>query len=230
MKCNTVIAILCLFSLTAFAQNDERPTQPDYPGDLMIDYGFNFWTETPDNLPTRMWGSNSVGIYYAQRIAINNYLSFYPGVGFTFDKYAFESNYTWLQADDGTISLDSLNGILLTKNKISTSYFEIPLELRIHPFETVGGEGFFIGLGAVGGVRFGAHTKIKYNLEEDTYKEKLYGSFGINQFRYGVQARLGFKTFHLFGKLYLNEVFEEVPVAESPNPKAFTIGVTFSGF
>lgn len=230
MKRISGIAILFILSVQLFAQSPDRPKQPDFPGDLLLDFGFNFWTEQPDNLPTHMWGSNSFGIYYNHRMRISDYLSFYPAAGFTFDKFAFKDDFTWLRAADGTISLDTLTGVSLTKNKISSTYFEIPLELRIHPFETVKGEGFFIGLGAVGGFRIGTHTKIKYDLDDETYKEKLYDSFGINRFRYGVQARLGFKAFHFFGKMYLNDLFESAPGDGAANPRVFTVGASFSGF
>lgn len=197
----------------------------------MIDYGFNFWPETPDQLPTSFWGSNSVGIYLNSRVRFNDYISFHPGAGFTFEKYAFDDNYTWLRADDGTISLDSLSGVTLTKNKLVVNYFEIPLEFRIHPLGTVGGEGWFIGLGAVGGIRLGApHTKVKYDLGDNTVKEKLYDDFNVSRLRYGLQARFGFKTFHVYYKTYLSEVFTTAPDASGKNPLPFTIGVTFSGF
>lgn len=230
MKRISGLAILLILSFQAFTQDSDRPKQPDIPGDLLVDFGVNFWTERPDILPRNILGSNSFGLYYNQRIRFNDYFSFYPGLGFTFDKFAFDGNHTWLRDADGTISLDTLNGVNLSKNKISTTYVEIPVEFRIHPFETVNGEGFFIGLGAVGGFRLGSHTKIKYDLDEETYKEKLYSSFGMNSFRYGVQARLGFKTFHFFGKLYLNDLFEITPVEEGANPKVFTLGINFSGF
>lgn len=231
MKRLSAIAILFLVSFQLWAQTANRPQQPDFPGDLLVDFGFNFWTDQPENLSTRMWGSNSIGVYYNQRVRFNDYISFYPGAGFTFDKYAFKENFTWLRDDDGSVSLDTLTGgVMLTKNKISTAYLEIPVEFRIHPFKTVNGEGFFIGLGAMGGMRIGSHTKIKYDLNEETLKEKLYDSFGIERFRYGVQARLGFKSFHLFGKMYLNDLFEQAPSADGVSPRVFSLGVNFSGF
>lgn len=230
MKRSIGVTILFLIALQSFAQNTDRPTQPNYPGDLMVDFGFNFWTEEVEDLPTKWWGSNSFGLYYTQRIRISDYLSFYPGAGVTWEKYAFETSNTWLQNADGTIGLDTLSGVGLTKNKLTATYFDVPLEIRIHPLRTVSGEGFFIGLAAIGGVRIGSHTKTKYELNDETYKEKLYADFGLNRFRYGVQARFGFKSFHLFGKLYLNDLFDEKPVADQPNPGAFTVGATFSGF
>ncbi len=198
----------------------------------MIDFGFNFMTEQPDLLPNRTWGSNSFGIYYNHRARINDYISFHPSIGFTFEKYAFDDNYTWVNDINGVPTLDSLSGgIVLSKNKLVVNYLEIPLEFRIHPFSTVKGEGFFIGLGGVAGMRMGAaHTKRKYFLGENSIKEKLYDDFNIASFRYGLQARFGFKTCHLFYKMYMNDMFTTSPDASGNNPRTFTIGINFSGF
>lgn len=229
------ISLLVFLTISAaYAQLGDprsKPKQPDLKGDLLLDFGFTLMSDQPDNLPSHFWGSNSVGVYYIQRFRISDHFSFYPGAGFTFDKYSFKQNSNWLRADDGSISLDSLSGIDLTKNKLVVGYFEIPLELRIHPMGTVNGEGMFIGLGVVGGLRIGAHTKMKYILDNESHKEKLYGNFGLSRVRYGLQARVGFKTVHLFYKYYLSDMFSDnSDFDDDNNPGASTIGISFSGF
>ncbi|MFY0607387.1 MAG: hypothetical protein JXR10_11765 [Cyclobacteriaceae bacterium] len=228
-----IFGVLLLFSLafTAISQDKVKPTQPDFPGDLMIDFGFNFVNQQPDKLPNHLWGSNSFGIYYNHRARINDYISFHPSIGFTFDKYSFDDQFTWMNNGGGFPVLDSLDsGSPLVKNKLVVNYLELPLEFRIHPFSTVKGEGFFIGLGGVAGFRMGAHTKVKYFLGENSIKEKLYDDFNVQRFRYGLQARFGFKTCHFFYKMYVNDMFSSSPDASGKNPKTFTIGINFSGF
>lgn len=226
--CGIVIGLVLFFP--SFSQDASRPVQPDFPGDLLIDWGLNTWAKKPANLPIRPWGSNAFSLYYMQRFRIIDHLGVHTGLGFTFDKYAFDDNFTWLSDANGTVSLDTLTGVNLTKNKLVVPYFEIPLELRIHPLGTVKGEGWFIGLGIVGGARLQPHTKVKYLINEEAYKEKVYGSFGINGFRYGLQARFGFKTFHLFYKIYPTDVFKSAPDASGKIPTAATFGMSFSGF
>ena len=224
------ITLLLILSIQSYAQEGRRMKQPDLPGDLLIDFGFNLWSEEPDLLPTRLWGSNSVGLYYNRRIRFNDHFSFYPAAGFSFEKFAFDSDYTWLRDADGTYSLDTMTGISLDKNKLTATYFEIPLEIRIHPLGTVNGEGWFIGLGVVGGARIASHTKIRYDVGEDTRKEKLYDQFDIEPFRYGVQARFGFKVIHVYYKMYLNDLFKSAPDASGRIPQVSTLGINFSGF
>jgi hypothetical protein len=223
------VAILLFFASFAFAQETNRPSQPDLPGDLMIDYGFNLWSPEVAELPLRSWGSNSLGIYYNKRFVISDRISFYGAAGFTFDKVAFDNDLTWLRDADGLVSLDTINGVTLKKNKLVSTYFEVPVEFRIHPLKTVSGEGWFIGIGAVAGVRIGNYTKIKYDIGDETQKERLYGDLGLENFRYGLQFRFGFNTFHLFYKTYLNDAFSSAPTGGN-NPRMSTIGVNFSGF
>lgn len=223
-----VVVLLFAINLT-YAQDNNRPSQPDLPGDLMIDYGFNLWSPKVADLPLRTWGSNSLGIYYNKRFEISNRVSFYGAGGFTFDKVAFDNDLTWLRNDNGVISMDTLGGVSLKKNKLISTYFEIPVEFRIHPLKTVSGEGWFIGVGAVAGLRIGNHTKIKYDIDDDTQKEELHGDFGVENFRYGLQFRFGFRSIHLFYKTYLNDVFSSAPTGGN-NPRMSTIGINFSGF
>jgi hypothetical protein len=231
MKQLSGIALLCLLTFTAFAQDDSRPKQPDLPGDLMVDFGMNLWSENPELLPAKLWGSESIGLYYNHQQRFNDHFAFHASLGFTFDKYSFDGQYTWLRDGDGVISLDTLSGSsYLTKNKLAATYLELPVEFRWHPLGTVNGEGWFIGLGGMAGYRIGSHTKIKFQNVTDEYKEKLYADFGLEQFRYGVQARFGFKTFHVFYKYYFNNVFDGPVDDTGIVPQTSTIGINFSGF
>jgi hypothetical protein len=224
------IALIIVFALQVSAQESTRPTQPDLPGDLMFDFGFNYWNKKLNQLPISVKGSQSVGIYYTQRFKINDHFSFYPAGGFTFEKYAFDNDVTWLNAS-GVITLDTLKGVDMLKNKLTATYFEIPLEIRIHPSGTINGEGWFIGIGAVAGFKVGSHTKIKYGVYDQKYKEKQFDDFGLQKYRYGVQARFGFKNIHFYYKTYFSDIFSATPDAiDGKSPRASVIGINISGF
>lgn len=221
--------LLMIVASVGIAQESKRPVQPNFPGDLMIDYGFNFWNNQPDNFPTKFWGSNSIGIYYNKRWEINSHISFHSSLGVTIDKYASDKEYTWSRDDAGVVSFDSLVGVSFSKNKLVGVYAELPVEFRIHPLGTKDGEGWFIGLGGFLGRRIGAHTKIKYQSVNGEFKEKVYSNLDMVDFRYGLQGRFGFRTVHLYYKYYLNNVFNGSPDGTN-NPQAWTIGINFSGF
>lgn len=228
------IALLLILTFSAYAQssdNSSKPFQPDIKGDLVVDYGFNLMFDQPSELPSSWWGSNSLGVYYTKRMRISDHLSFYPGVGLGWEKYGFKSNGTWLPSDDGSVSLDSLSGVSLAKNKIVVNYLDIPLEIRIHPSGTVDGEGWFIGIGVIGGVRFSSHTKIRYFKGGGANKDKVYNDLGLAMFRYGAQVRIGFKSFNFFYKYYFSNLFSDNDQFDgSPNPNVCTAGMSISLF
>ncbi|MFT6866013.1 MAG: hypothetical protein ACJA08_000840 [Cyclobacteriaceae bacterium] len=225
--CGVVLFLVMLFQLSA--QDKTRPTQPDLPGDFLIDYGFSFWNKKLSQLPVKPIGSNSVGFYYNRRLEINDHISFHPAVGFGFEKYAFSGDYTW-QNQAGVMTLDTIGSVTFSKNKLTATYFEIPLELRIHPLGTVNGEGWFIGIGAIVGLKMGSHTKIKYDQAGETYKEKVYDTFDMQGYRYGLQFRFGFRSVHFYYKTYLSDVFKSGPEASGRVPRGSTIGINISGF
>ena len=229
MKRIVGIFLLSIVSSFVIAQEKSRPVQPDFPGDIMVDYGFNFWNNEPDNFPATFWGSNSIGVYYNHRWEISSHISFHSSLGVTIDKYASDDRYTWLRDSDGTVSFDTLTGVGFAKNKLVSTYAELPVEFRIHPLGTKNGEGWFIGLGGFLGRRLGAHTKIKFQSVDGEFKEKLYSDFDLVDFRYGLQGRFGFRTFHVFYKHYLNKTFNNAPDGTN-NPQTWTIGINFSGF
>lgn len=225
--------LLILVTSFVFAQEKERPTQPDFPGDLMFDFGFNFLKNAPDDYNTKWLGSNAIGIYYSKRFEISKRIAFHISPGLTIDKYASDGEFTWLRDTDGSVSFDTLDATNLnfSKNKLVTTYAELPVEFRIHPLGTKDGEGWFIGLGAFAGRRIGAHTKIKYQVNEGEFKEKLFDDFDTVDFRYGLQGRFGFRSFHVYYKYYLNNVFNNPINEQNPqNPQAWTVGINFSGF
>lgn len=212
--------------------------QPDLPGDLLLDIGFNVWSAQNDSLSG--WGSKSLGVYYNRRFKISNSLSFYPAVGLTFEKFDFKDNANYFRQADGSIAVDTLRSSFdIRKNKVAATYLEIPLELRFHPKGTIEGEGFFVGVGVIGGIKMGSHTKIKYREGDNRRKEKLRGNFGLSDFRYGLQARIGWKNIHVFFKKYFSEVYRNKqtvlnndlqPTDKEFNPTLTTIGINFSGF
>ncbi|MEP0368814.1 MAG: outer membrane beta-barrel protein [Cyclobacteriaceae bacterium] len=226
-----IVFLMSIGCLSVAQDAKEKPSQPDLEGEIMLDYGFSFWDKKYEELPAKVIGSNTVALYYVRRFEINKNFSFNPAVGVSFDKYAFSGNQTWTyDASSNSVSLDSLGSVNLTKNKLVASYFEVPLEIRYHPLGTVDGEGWFIGVGGVAGLRMSSHTKIKFDANSETYKEKTYANFDLNGFRYGLQFRFGFRNIHFFYKTYLNDVFKKGFDGTDRVPRASTIGINISGF
>jgi len=116
----------------------------------------------------------------------------------------------------------------------------MPLELRFHPKGTVEGEGFFVSAGVIPGLKLNAHTRIKYEESGAKQTQKLRANFGLNDYRLGLQFRVGWEGVNFFYKTYMTELFRKkqniyLPgdlenSVDSFNPTITTIGINFSGF
>ncbi len=220
-----LIGLLLIFSFLFSQAQEEGFNRPDIPGELMVDIGFNSWSETPDTLDRKGWASKSIGIYYSKRYEISNKFSFLPGVGLGLEKMGFNNSVSFLDSAE-YFTNQSLNGI--TKNKLAFTYLDIPVELRFHPTGTTDGEGLFFSVGGMIGLRMGAHTKLKFDEGNGNKVIKESGKFNLENFRYGYQIRFGFRGIHLFYKNYLSNAFKEPIQGVNPNMK--TIGINLTGF
>ena len=220
-----------LMSLVLTAQQN-RYAQPELPGEIMIDLGVNQLMQTPDIMEAKTIKSRSFAVYYMHIFKLNNYFTFNPAVGIAHEKINFERPVNYQAGDDETIVFDTLfNRGAITKNKLAVNYIELPIEFRFFPLKTVKGEGLFLGVGGIIGTRIESHTKVKYKVDENTKRsEKLRDNFGLANFRLGVQARMGLRGFHAFGKYYFTNLYGEGEGPEASTPSMFTVGITLSGF
>ncbi len=221
------------FFLVMLVSAQDGLKRPDIPGELMVDVGFNVWSSMPGALERRTWASKSIALYYTKRKALSGKLSFYYGVGLGMEKMSLGDSST---LSSNIIVNDTLQSVWISpnpenfeKNKLATTYLDIPVEFRFHPFGTQDGEGLFLGVGGIVGVRINAHTKWKYENNGETTRQKISGKFNLNSFRYGYQVRAGFRGVHLFYKRYVSDVFQD-PFPDGSNPVRTTIGINVTGF
>ena len=232
--------LLLIGSVVTFGQKEIA--RPDIPGDLMIDIGLNFWDEEPLFVNQRGWRSKSIGFYYTKRKSLGNKFGVHYGAGLGLEKIDLGDSLTLssgvlLNADDSDPANDVLSpleltpltdGITFDKNRLAVTYLDLPVELRFHPKGTQDGEGLFLSVGGMVGLRMSAHMKYKFEEGGETVIEKVKGKYDLNAFRYGLQARLGFKGVHLFYKQYFSDTFND-PVG-GVNPRMTTIGINVTGF
>lgn len=246
-------SLLILISVGLFAQDKNEFARPDLPGELMVDLGFSLWSETVSDLDQEFWPSKSVGIYYLKSKELNEKFRFNYGLGFSMDKIGFKTNVDSIAESSDFVNLtlnpstgdivfsstvgasDSIN---FNKYSFKNTFLEIPLELRFYPGGTEEGEGFFMSIGGMLGLRLKSKDKLVFDFDGEKFKSKSSGDFGSSNFRYGVQARLGFRGVHLFYKQYFNNVFREDmkvitfdnPSGQTFNTKMVTFGINITGF
>lgn len=110
----------------------------------------------------------------------------------------------------------------LKKNRFSSRYVRLPLYFEYRTAQLDGGKRFSIVAGPEVGFLIDGKVKQK---TEGGEKTKVKDDFNFEQFRYGVNARIGYGTTGLFFKYYFNDVF-----AENQGPseyKNLAFGLTF---
>ncbi len=227
----TVVGMsLAILALAQDNDNKSRYAQPELPGELLIDFGFNVLYDDPPQMEENFFNSRTFGVYYKHMISLNDYLTINPGLGFTAEKLKFNEEINFQEDMDGNIVYDTLRGFgSIRNNKLAMNYIELPLEFRYYPLRTVSGEGLFFGVGGMLGFRVESHTKIKYTLNNEDRAQKLRAAFGLEDLRYGIQARIGLRGIHVFGKYYFSDLFGTSPV-QGTNPRFWSFGLSISGF
>ena len=219
--------ILFIYSFGAFAQQEFRGAQPDLPGTLVLDIGSNFLQDAPEDMKLKIWGSRGVDIYYLYPFPIGKTkFSFHAGIGFGFEKFKFSRNNTLSDADSTQIiDLDEDIYEKVDKTQFSAHYLDIPLEFRFFSKENY--RGFMIALGGKVGRLVNSYTKIKYEQDGETKVDKFKRDYNLNPWRYGVQARLGFRGISLLGYYGLSDLFEK---DKGPKTNNFKVGLSIALF
>ncbi|HEV8080189.1 MAG TPA: outer membrane beta-barrel protein, partial [Chitinophagaceae bacterium] len=127
------------------------------------------------------------------------------------------------------IAVDSTNHF--KKYKLSTSYLEVPLELRFSSNPLNSNKSWKVAIGGKVGTIINAHTKgkdlqNKNNSSISNYTEKESSKKYFNGTRFMGTARIGYGIFSLFGAYQLNSVLKDVAGAPM---KLYQVGITLSG-
>ncbi|MGB3850039.1 MAG: outer membrane beta-barrel protein [Tunicatimonas sp.] len=244
----SVIILVALFSATlGYAQDASSPAatspsstttrsappgaEPNLPGTLVMDFGFNFLAGAPDNMGLRFFKSKGVAFSYLYDMPIGeSKFSFHPGLGVGFESYAFDQNVTVqypLGADSASVvALDANEYQNVIKSKLMTHYVDVPLEFRFYTKQNQ--RGLMVALGGKVGYLFSSYTKVKYETQGERQVEKLrqQRNFNLNRLRYGASARLGFRGIHLHGQYMFSNLFKD----EGPTGNNWRVGLSIALF
>ena len=99
-------------------------------------------------------------------------------------------------------------------------------EALYYPFGNQKRVRFAVGAGGFVGYRLNSWTKLKYFENGNTYKDKDYGNYGLNDWQYGLQGVIGYHGLTFFAKYNLNELFRE---GQGPQAQTLSFGVRLGG-
>jgi len=169
------------------------------------------------------------------------------GLGFEWHNYRF-SNDVWLEMEGGALQYYYIVGTPVKKTKLTVSYMTVPLIFEFQTNSKSRANSFHVGLGVVGGLRIGSHTKVKFENKNAEYsltnpligplpdtptytsskrKKKNYDDFYLNPLKLDATVRIGWANINLFATYSLFPMFRE---NRAPELYPWAIGITLLGW
>ncbi|MCC9167052.1 outer membrane beta-barrel protein [Pontibacter harenae] len=130
------------------------------------------------------------------------------GLEFAFNNYMFDDNYIVRDVNNVT-EFNRITDISFQKSKLTHSSVNVPLMPMLNFKRDNGKDGFKIGAGGFAGYRLGSHSKLKYNQDGNTEKDKTRDNFNLSDFQYGLTGVIGYGNLDLFMKYNMNDLFKE---------------------
>jgi len=189
-------------------------------GNFDLPHGYEF-------LELREEKSISVGLNLIQKnyeLGHSN-IWFFTGLGITWNNYRLANNVTLNSTSPISATIDTTSNIDYIKSKLVVSYLTAPFMIEAFTSRNPK-KAFHIGAGALVGLRLMSHTKQKYEIDGDSFKSKVYSDFGLNPFRLGVRAAVGFHHLNLYADYYFSTLFKN---GKGPALYPVNIGITLIG-
>ena len=202
-----------------------------HDGGMNFDLGLNTLLNTGDNTldvaGLKPWGSRYVSInpYYTLRVGgKKSPLYLRTGFDLAFNNYMFDRNYVLKETNDAgnnytTLVKDPRN---LDKTKLATTTINLPLMAMLDFRNQKGHSIFRIGAGGFAGYHLGSHTKVKFEQDGRTEKDKVRGNFNLEEFQYGLKFQIGYRAVDLFANYNLNELFKD---GKGPQANVLSFGI-----
>ncbi|GAB3531895.1 hypothetical protein GCM10027443_14940 [Pontibacter brevis] len=177
-----------------------------------MDLGLNAFTSAEAGVPDlKPWGSRYVSLNWRLKSQVGGRKSpFYlmSGLEFAFNNYMFEDNII-VQEVGNTTYFNEVEEVNFQKSKLTHSSVNLPFMALLEFKRENGKDGFKIGAGPFVGYRLGSHTKLKYQEEGRTEKDKTRDSYNLSDLQYGVEGVVGYGSLNLFAKYNMNDLFKE---------------------
>lgn len=166
----------------------------------------------------KSWGV-SLNLIEINIPVFKEYAGFATGLGFEFNNYRFAKNYV-LTNDSASLYAYYDSSTTYSKNKLTVPWLTMPF---IFEFKVpVNDKNINLGIGVLGAIRMGGHTKLVYDYKGNDIKDKSRGDFHMNWYRYGLTGQLGYGNVGVFVNYSLSSLFKD---NEGPELYPWTAGI-----
>lgn len=211
------------FTNATFAQSTTTSEKPasDF---LMIQLGIDGWAGKPDSIHTTGVGKG-LNVYLCKNYPLkNSKLSFAAGIGIGSSSIYLDNQE--VRFSDTSFVKFAGETKNYSKYKLTTAYFEAPLELRYFDNNVNKNKGFKAAIGLRIGTLLQAHTKGVYSSSGSKTADKVVSKRFLDTWRFAATARVGYGNFSLFVAYNLNTLFK---AGSGPDITPYSIGLCISG-
>lgn len=202
---------------------------------FMVQVGYDNWAGATDSMNISGFSRHFNFYFFLDKPFKNNpRYSIGLGAGLGSSNIFFNDTYIDLKSTTSTLPFKDVSATNnYEKYKLTTIYFEVPLELRFASNPMQPDKGFKMAAGLKGGYLLGAYTKGK-NLVDSVgnsvygtkYKTKEYEKKFLNNTRITAIARAGYGNVTLHGYYQLTNFLD---AGAGPTINPWGIGITLSG-
>ncbi len=158
-------------------------------------------------------------------VRFNDNFKTYLSAGFEWNYLRLKENI--LLSEDGSpldYTLIDKNDVNYQKNIFTSTYLRIPLTLEWRTPKNHKGDRIKIAFGAMTGILMKGTQRLK---SKEDGKQKFKDNYSLASFQYGPFLRVGYKNFGIFGKYYVNDMFEKSTNQEGLNNLTFGLTLGF---
>ena len=226
-----------VFIDTLNAENDEEKNHhKSYKSWAGFDFGVNGYlnADKTTKMPAgyeflevnyRRSFSYALNVFEKDIPIISEYFKLATGLGIEWNNYIFTNNIR-LTSDSAKIYGYTDTLIKFDKTKLGLTYLNLPILFQINTNSNPK-DAFHLSFGVIISYNIRAKTKLVYNVNDKTNRDKVVGDYHVNPLRYGITARVGYGKFKVFANYNLSSLFVK---DEGPDLYPFTVGVTVISF
>jgi hypothetical protein len=226
MKRFFIVLLILITAQQGFSQDVDESTRKKFSAIFTVIN--DFYVDRPDSVDAKFFnlGANFSGLY-DYRLGKSNY-SFAFGIGI--GSHNLKTNAFVVEDTNNVSALHPIKSLYpdkdYKKNKISYTYFDIPLEFRLRTKNDIRAS-----LGFKFGFLIDSHSKYRgddyLDVTNENDNSSIFVKFkdlpNIESFRYGVTARFGWKFVNLTGFYSLTNLF-----TKNKGPETYPISVGIS--
>lgn len=190
-----------------------------------VDLTWDYLLGMPASVKQQFYGRGvNLGLMFDQPLNKRSNVSLALGVGFQSHNYYTDA----IVVTDDSLQVSNFQAQIASvksKGKLSLNYVDVPFELRFRTNPNKNDFRWKFALGAKVGYLIQVHDKI---INDAGIKVKYYNYPNINQWRYGVTARVGYGSVMLSGFYSLSELFS--PTNTNQHINALTLGISIVPF